>query len=259
MSRLDFLLLWHRTFASYVQRALEGEVELRIDPDEIADPTRCDVGQWIARQKGRITESPAFAHLVRCHRTYHQLTGRLVQVRLSARRTRLDAASRQQFLQSSEAVTDAIAALIERRDCSQPPRVPPSEPLTFWDDRLRIGIDLIDEQHASIAELATRVAQTPATALSSETGIDFLADLHRLLAFHFETEEQLMAVSSFPPDLRAAHVQEHTKLLTTVVNYSYDQTRGKGPVTVADILPDLRGILVTHVTDFDFGLKGLAT
>lgn len=127
-----------------------------------------------------------------------------------------------------------------------------------WDDKLRTGIDIIDAQHEAIALLAAKVIKDPETFLASDTGVTFLTDFYQLVAFHFDTEEQLMAQADASSDWIEAHTKEHSWLLETIVSYSYDQTIGHDPKRVADIMQDLHEIIVGHVLKYDLGFKKIA-
>lgn len=248
MSRLDILFVWHRTVALYVQSALDGRESLRLHQIEVGDPARCEIGHWIATQGPEVTGLPAWARLVDNHRAYHRIAGRLLRERRAGAH-QLDPASRDALQHASAALAEAIGALSAQIE----PGAVATHP--FWDDHLRIGIRLIDDQHRAIAELATRIARTPDTALDSETGTDFLGDFYRLVAFHFDTEEQLMATADVSPEWCRAHIEEHSALLDRIISYSYEQTHGRGPRHVADIMLDLQRIIVGHVIAYDFGFR----
>lgn len=253
MSNLDFLSVWHRTVALHLQSVLDGVEELRLEPVEIGDPGRCELGQWLAAQGASLARMPAYDELLVRHRHYHQVARRLVGAPRTGLARGLNLGALAELQAASEAVTLAIDRLIEQLQFGA--EAFRARPTDFWDDSLRIGIDLIDEQHKAIAELGARVARAPEMSLSSESGVDFLGSFYKLIAFHFETEEQLMARICAPGDWQRAHIREHSALLETIVSYSYEQTLGTGPARIAEIVQDLQRIIVDHVIDFDFGFK----
>lgn len=256
MAELDLLFVWHRIFADYVRRALDMGQPLRLQQEDVGDPARCEIGRWLLAQQPNLGAMPAFQELTQVHRAYHRVVDRLLALQQPGQPRGLDEQQRAELEQASAAVTTAIAALIEESVVQGGPPMP-SSAAPFWDDSLRIGIDLIDEQHAAIAELAVRVAQYPETALSSDAGTTFLAGFFRVVAFHFDTEEQLMATYPVPASWREAHIRAHSAMLETIVAYSYDQTLGQRSKRIAEIMQDLSEIVVEHVRNCDFGFKGL--
>jgi hemerythrin-like metal-binding protein len=258
MPELDFLFAWHRVFADYVRRALDRTQPLRLERNDLGEAARCEIGRWLVAQQPHLGAMPAFQSLTHVHRIYHQLAEQLLASQHERQTRGPDEQQLAALGQASDAVTAAIAALMEELVVQgMRPASLPAVP--FWDDSLRIGIDLIDDQHAAIAELAARVAQYPATALSSEAGTAFLTGFFRLVAFHFETEEQLMATHPVSASWREEHIRAHSAMLDTIVAYSYDQTLGRSPKRIADIMRDLSEIVVDHVRNCDFGFKGLVS
>ena len=253
MPSLDFLSVWHRTVARHAQSVLDGVDELRLSPQELGHADACKLGQWIAVRRSDLSGLPVFEELAVEHRTFHAVAAQLVADHLAGTSAPPDSPARERLRLASEAVTQKIDLLIAHMGQGALPALDPLG--RFWDESLCVGIDLIDTQHAAIAELGARMARHPETSLGSEDGVAFLFDLHRLVAFHFETEEQLMQRLGLSASAQSAHIQEHTALLETIVSFSYEQSAGQAPRRVGEIMEDLRHILIGHVLDFDFGFK----
>jgi hemerythrin-like metal-binding protein len=116
-----------------------------------------------------------------------------------------------------------------------------------WDESLRTGDELVDQQHRNIHELVDYVE-------SADDSLDELMHvLDRLMEHvdcHFLTEELLMERSGYVRDEANAHVADHHRLAAaardTVLKFRQGELRSTKPV-----VEFLRTWLASHVHDYD--------
>lgn len=84
----------------------------------------------------------------------------------------------------------------------------------LWDDKYKMGIDVIDQQHQSIFEWANKVINI---TNNSELTTCFMA-LYKHVREHFRDEEALMLEYHYP-DIQI-HILEHNEILDTLVKLS---------------------------------------
>ena len=124
-----------------------------------------------------------------------------------------------------------------------------------WENSLSVGIGLIDKQHRMLIKHLNDMARA-VESLRGPTEIaktlDFLVDYTN---FHFATEEEHMAASSYP------HIEEHKakhrEFKTTLEHLGEDfEEEGATPALAASIETLLFNWLVSHIRadDVRFGV-----
>lgn len=90
--------------------------------------------------------------------------------------------------------------------------------LLAWNDYLKTGIDIIDQQHRGLVDLANETAAklTSGDGLSVDELRTLLGFLTDYAAIHFSTEEALMALSGVPERHVNHHRQSHAGFLKQV-------------------------------------------
>jgi hemerythrin len=132
-----------------------------------------------------------------------------------------------------------------------------------WDDRLSVGVDLIDEQHKMLLKRLSDFSE----AVDSRQGsgeivrtLDFLVDY---TDFHFSTEERHMRASSYSG--LDHHVAKHEEFKATLKNLGEDFEEEGATASLADSINTLLvNWLIKHIeaVDQEFGSflreKGIA-
>lgn len=129
--------------------------------------------------------------------------------------------------------------------------------LLDWNDYLKTGIDIVDQQHRGLVDLANETA----AKLSSGDGLS-VDEMRTLLGFltdyaatHFSTEEALMALSGIDEDHVIHHRQSHANFLTQV-NTMVDELGG-GELTGEQLMEFLGNWLIYHMLGEDQRLSRL--
>ncbi|MBI2276072.1 MAG: helix-turn-helix domain-containing protein [Dechloromonas sp.] len=129
--------------------------------------------------------------------------------------------------------------------------------LLDWNDYLKTGIDIVDQQHRGLVDLANETA----AKLSSGDGLS-VDEMRTLLGFltdyaatHFSTEEALMALSGIDEDHVVHHRQSHANFLNQV-NTMVDELGG-GELTGEQLMEFLGNWLIYHMLGEDQRLSRL--
>lgn len=129
--------------------------------------------------------------------------------------------------------------------------------LLDWNDYLKTGIDIVDQQHRGLVDLANETA----AKLSSGDGLS-VDEMRTLLGFltdyaatHFSTEEALMALSGIDEEHIVHHRQSHANFLNQV-NTMIDEVGG-GELTGEQLMEFLGNWLIYHMLGEDQRLSGL--
>lgn len=127
--------------------------------------------------------------------------------------------------------------------------------LELWDESLLTGIPVVDQQHRDIATVGAKMLKETGLPLTSERFGDYFAEFWRLVAEHFQTEEQVMHTLGLPRDLIEVHTQEHSALLERLIQTNIHSTTISEWKHVSDIAHELISIVVDHIIHFDLNLK----
>ena len=130
--------------------------------------------------------------------------------------------------------------------------------LLTWNDYLKTGIDIVDQQHRGLVDLANETA----AKLSSGDGLS-VAEMRTLLGYltdyaatHFSTEEALMALSGVDERHVTHHRQSHASFLQQV-NAMIDELGGNGTLTGHQLMEFLGDWLIYHMLGEDQKLSQL--
>lgn len=123
-----------------------------------------------------------------------------------------------------------------------------------WDDRLSVGVDLIDEQHKMLLNRLSDFSE----AVDSRQGsseivrtLDFLVDY---TDFHFSTEERHMRAGGYPGFDH--HLAQHEEFKATLKNLGEDFQEEGATAALADSVNTLLiNWLIKHIkaVDQEFG------
>lgn len=110
---------------------------------------------------------------------------------------------------------------------------------------MAVGVPVIDQQHARMADLLNRVADAMKRGQDAERASALLDDFIAFTRHHFETENRLMERSSYPGLL--AHAQEHRRLLDELASIRAHADGAGLTLTIQS----LREWLTTHISHGD--------
>ncbi len=123
------------------------------------------------------------------------------------------------------------------------------KPVVF-NDSLRTGIQIIDEQHQILINMINEANDR----LEENSGRDVLDEIVRNLMsyalYHFDTEEELMVENTYDHEGQEAHFREHRAFSETVSRVQQDISQGK-LISREDLLSFLNGWLVNHILNTD--------
>lgn len=117
-----------------------------------------------------------------------------------------------------------------------------------FDDRIRTGIDEIDEQHRQLVAIYNELDDAFQQGRANRQMSEILARLYRYTKVHFEHEERLLEECAWP-DLaqhRFEHRQLAEKLRSFVVRY-----RRAGERISAEVVDFVRAWVVDHIMQCD--------
>lgn len=117
-----------------------------------------------------------------------------------------------------------------------------------WDDKLSVGIQVIDDDHKKLLTLINNLQ----SAVYYPTGETFerqaLKELVDYTKYHFQREEELMSRHGYPDF--DAHKRQHEEMIARVDQFleSYERDR-EG--TVEEMARFLKGWLINHIAGTD--------
>lgn len=261
MRSLDFLRVWHRSFALHLEFAVEGGDDINsagLDPETVGNDTLCQLGHWISTKRNVLSASPAFAELVRAHKEFHRAAGQLVIFCQAGDLVSARGPCFGEFQAASAAVGAAIGAVEEEGHAGLDGAAPSCEygdENSLWNESLRIGVPAIDEQQKAIAHLADRMLRSPEMRLASEAGLDLLTAFQRLVRLRFDTEKLLVGRLSLPDAVREARLVAREEILEKIAAIFYEMCTDNGPRCVFEIEHEIRTIVVDRIIDLDMSLN----
>ena len=116
----------------------------------------------------------------------------------------------------------------------------------MWYSKLSTGILEVDNQHGNI-DSVTILYENDKDSTNEQKWLDMIFNTIRL---HFEFEEVL-----FSNKMPSEHLEEHRELtdhLRLIL-----AKREKQEISKLDVISSIRGLLISHVTDFDSKFKEL--
>lgn len=119
-----------------------------------------------------------------------------------------------------------------------------------WEPALETGIEFIDSEHRHIVALANRLFENS----SSEAIEAVLNELSGCFARNFTREEDYLQHASLPPAAVAAHVTDHTRLLSEFAEILY-RASIDGCGTGEAVWHFLANTVLRHQYDFDIVMR----
>lgn len=117
-----------------------------------------------------------------------------------------------------------------------------------WNDTLNTNITEIDEQHRQIVALINALSEAVRNRAAESDMKALFEAIARDTKAHFETEERLFRMHSYPE--RSAHAELHRQLETQVESLSSKIRTGAMPVNDS-VLLFLRDWFITHIEGSD--------
>ena len=250
MIDFDIAKAWHKIFALHVEFVVEGIEKTSLDPHTVADDTVCDLGNWIFGSGRRYANSPAYNDLVETHIRFHYAASSMLVQHLA-----VNAATQLALFQAtSAAVLASIDALASSAGAlAAPVRADvPAEPV--WQDSMRIGMKLIDEQHKELLGWIEKLNDQPGASVTSKSFVRAISAVKRLEQLHFETEETFMKRAGVPLDQMAGHIREHSRLLDLLVEIVTDGDDGIRK-TAAEAHRAIKDQVIGHIVRYDLPLR----
>jgi hemerythrin len=261
MNSLNFLKVWHQSFALHIEFAIDGIEVVTLNPAIVGDENVCQFGTWLNSIKPELEGQPELSEIIRAHKAFHTVARQLIESHLVGDISavpHLVAA----FKKSSSSVR---AAVDELENCirnsprasgldARWPKVKKSS-ISAWDDSLKLGIAVLDGQHQEIAALVDVLLQNPTKQLNSELGASFLGDLQKLFALHFDTEELVMLRGNLPVAELEKHKAVHQAILEKMAQLNFDLAFSKIDMSFRELYALIEDAVVDHVIEFDLTLK----
>jgi hemerythrin len=118
----------------------------------------------------------------------------------------------------------------------------------MWYSKLSTGILEVDNQHGNI-DSVTILYENDKDAVNEQKWLDMIFKTIRL---HFEFEEVFFS-KKMPPEHVAEHLEltEHLQVILA--------KREKQEISKSDVISSIRGLLISHVMEFDSKFKELIT
>lgn len=117
-----------------------------------------------------------------------------------------------------------------------------------WSDALSIGVEEIDEQHKSLAQMVNELNGAIHGGWGKEARDEIIVRLVEYTRVHFATEESLMSISKYPHSKE--HKKQHEDLIDTVKQYIKKYNENPDASNY-DLLFFLRKWLVDHIMKDD--------
>lgn len=266
MISFDVARAWHEIYALRLQLMLDGIGGGGRSADDVCDATACELGAWIhGTVAQQVREFGQYQELLKTHGEFHRRAYEMVSAFNAGDVARARQIAANEFIGASEAVLASLNALeaeCQRRLLADPTAVMPglgrsiavSPEQRAWNETLRIGFPVIDEQHRMLSELVEKLIAEPAAMIDSERTSELFFNFSRLVEMHFETEESVMRHCGMPTDIFERHKREHTAILAECAEVNLQVMAGR-LMTVVDVFPLLRNMIVGHIVDYDLDIK----
>jgi hemerythrin-like metal-binding protein len=117
-----------------------------------------------------------------------------------------------------------------------------------WGDKLKIGIDQIDEQHKELVKMVNELHQAMKMKMGAREAGQILTRLADYTVYHFKNEEDLFEQHKYAD--REAHKVYHDKLVAQVVEFKKEFDGGRAALSM-DLMEFLTDWLRDHIMKTD--------
>jgi hemerythrin len=125
-------------------------------------------------------------------------------------------------------------------------------PFMVWNDKLSVGVKLIDNDHKKLLGMANHLYDAIAAQRGKQELERILSELVEYTTFHFAREEELFSRTGYPEAAR--HKIEHDELTTQVLRIQARYHGGSQALTL-EVMIFLKDWLFDHIlgSDVRFG------
>lgn len=156
------------------------------------------------------------------------------------------ATSAEEFASQAESLKDSINffKIADKHSTGQTRK----DILVGWDDKFRIGINSIDEQHKVLFGLINKLYQTYGKSKSRAALKTVLNELLDYTIYHFGNEEKIFQKINYEGTEK--HLVQHTKFINKINDFREEFNNGDTSVAL-DVVHFLQDWLVTHIHKTD--------
>jgi hemerythrin len=122
-------------------------------------------------------------------------------------------------------------------------------PLLEWNEKLSVGVSVIDDEHRKLLGMLNELYDAMQTKQSEKVLGKILDALLAYTAYHFKHEEALLAKTGYAA--AAEHEKEHTDLTKQVLDVQKKYREGATATLSTEVLNFLRKWLLTHILGSD--------
>lgn len=126
-----------------------------------------------------------------------------------------------------------------------------------WGSKLETGVRTIDRQHEELVAMLNELHDAAAEACPSEVLDDVLLRLNGYIAFHFGTEEALMAELPRGDEHVEAHLRQHRVFVEQIANLRRNATGEDQQQAMVELADYLSSWLYQHIQVTDQQLAAL--
>ncbi|MGL1863888.1 MAG: bacteriohemerythrin [Pseudodesulfovibrio sp.] len=125
-------------------------------------------------------------------------------------------------------------------------------PLLLWDHNYSVGIERIDDEHKTFFDMINKAYDSQEDKRNSEIANTLVADMRQYAMFHFETEENLMALYDYPDEQK--HLNLHYEFTRRIVRTEAMAATGEEPINLDRTIKFLADWLKEHILVADVQL-----
>lgn len=122
-------------------------------------------------------------------------------------------------------------------------------PFMSWNDRLSVGVEVIDSDHKKLLAMANRLYDAIVAGNSKEMLGDLFKELAEYTHTHFRREEAFFERTGYPS--AAEHIREHQKLQKWVETTRTQFEKGLLPGPSLEVMNYLKNWLFDHIAGSD--------
>lgn len=120
--------------------------------------------------------------------------------------------------------------------------------MSIWQDSMRIGIPIFDEQRRDIAKIIELLDANPAAPITDEYFLGQFSVLQVMISEFFTREESLMSQLGVPGEVQDRLVADHNKLLE-LFNQVYLDSMDQKKQTAEQVYFTIRDALAAHMLE----------
>lgn len=118
-------------------------------------------------------------------------------------------------------------------------------PLMTWNDKMSVGVSMLDTDHKKLVEMLNELYDAVQNGKGKDSLGNILDGLIDYTKIHFAHEEKLFAQTNYPES--AVHKKEHDDLTSQVVQVQKKYKSGATGTLSLEVLNFLKNWLVNHI------------